>query len=112
MIRMGADLGEADMDDREYQKLFDHFTDLSQRYALGKIQHDALRDGLKKLLAEIIDVEVGKRKRAAFRLGWAVCLVFVLALGGSVFFAWRSGWVLKGIKAVPLDQSGPVKKPR
>lgn len=96
------------MNDAENQRIVDHFTDLSQRYALGKIQHDALRDGLKRLLAEIVDVETHKRKRAAFWLGWVVCLVFVLGLGGGVFFAWRSGWVLQDMKVVHTDQKQPI----
>jgi hypothetical protein len=75
---------------------------------LGKIQHDALRDGLKKLLGEIVDAETHKRKRAAFWSGWMACLVLVLGLGGGLFFAWRSGWVLQDIKAVHSDQKQPI----
>src|SRR5690242_3926063 len=56
------------MNEQDYQKVFNHFTELSKNYGLGKIQHEQLYLGLKKHLGEVIELEVQasrRRQRAA-----------------------------------------------
>lgn len=79
------------MNDRDYKKVFDHFTDLSQRYALGKIQHDALQEGLKKLIMEIVAAESEQRRKAAFWGGCAAGFVLMAASAAAIFLLWRHG---------------------
>lgn len=90
------------MNEQDYQKVFDHFTDLSQRYALGKIQHDELYEGLKKLLGEVIEVEVqaSRRKQRAAFLRFLLIL-FLLLGGGAGFYLWRHGFFHAQPKAAP-----------
>lgn len=97
------------MDEIDYQKVLDHFVDLSQRYALGKIQHDTLNEGLKKRLSEIIAIEVRKQKRLAFRRTCAAALLLLALLGASAFYLWRTGWVKERL-GVPTAPNHPVHK--
>lgn len=81
------------MDEKDYLKVFEHFTDLSQRYAMGKIQHDTLHEGLKKLIGEFVAAETKKKKRSAFWRGFALCIAILAALGALVYYLWRQGLI-------------------
>jgi len=86
------------MNNQEYQKVFDHFTDLSQRYAMGKIQHDALREGLKKLITEYVTSESQKLKGSAFGQGLVIGVLLTALLGAAAFFLWSHGFLSHWIK--------------
>lgn len=90
------------MNEQDYQKVFDHFTELSKNYGLGKIQHDELYQGLKKLLGEVIEVEVQasrRRQRAAFLK--FLLVLFLLLGGGTTFYLWRHGFFHSQTKTAP-----------
>jgi hypothetical protein len=98
------------MNEQDYQKVFDHFIELSQRYALGKVQHDELYEGLKKLMGEVIEVEVQvsrRRQRAAFLR--FLLVLFILIGAGSAFFLWRHGFFHSQPKA-SQSKSTPSKQ--
>jgi hypothetical protein len=86
------------MKEKDYLKIFEHFTDLSQRYAMGKIQHDALREGLKKLITEVVTAEAEKKRRSAFWLGFALCAVIIALVGVLGCFLWKYGLIQAWIK--------------
>ena len=70
------------MTDEEYKNVLDHFVGLSQKYALGKIQHETLETGLKKLLGELIAERVTETARAPSSLRQRLALTGGLIAAG------------------------------
>lgn len=91
------------MNKNEYEKVFQHITDLAQKNALGKISHEAMHEGLKKLLTEFIDQTgahaVKTEKRKAFWGGWLTGAGLMAALACLAFILWRKGILAAWMKA-------------
>jgi hypothetical protein len=90
----------------EYEKVFHHITELSQKHALGKIPHQTMYDGLKKLLEEVIEASseqsIKAQKRAAFGQGFAAGIVLLGAVALLVYVLWEKGLFQGWIKATGL----------
>ncbi|HJT24735.1 MAG TPA: hypothetical protein VJ873_09175 [bacterium] len=97
------------MNEQDYQKIFEHFTDLSQRYAMGKIQHDTLHEGLKKLLGEVVQAEIKAERRRRRRAFWMTLLLGLLVggLAGVGYYLWQKGLIQPYLKAGPQRAEKP-----
>jgi len=93
------------MNKDEYEKVFQHINDLAQKNALGKISHETMYDGLKKLLEEVIAAGaahfVKAERRKAFWRGGLTASAILGALAYLGFILWQKGllsaWT-KGMK--------------
>jgi len=88
----------------EYEKVFQHINDLAQKNALGKIPHQTMYDGLKKLLEELIatatahSVKIDRRR--AFWRGFFTSAGFFTALAYVAFVLWQKGWLREWMKGM------------
>jgi len=83
------------MTDEEYEKFFHHINDLFERYAMGKIPHQTMYDGFRKLLEEVTGSApvqpVMTVKRPAFWRGFVLGVVFLSALLVPAYTLWQKG---------------------
>lgn len=86
------------MKKNNYDKLFEHITELAVKYSMGNIPHQTMHEGLKKLLGEYVEHKVEGQKRAAFWRGILVCAGFFVLLMGLAYAAWRQGWLSSCLK--------------
>jgi len=88
----------------EYEKVFRHINDLAQKNALGKIPPQAMYDGMKKLLEELIDTATAHSaktgRRGAFWRGCFLGAGFFAALAYALFVLWQKGWLVEWLKEI------------
>ncbi len=90
----------------EYEKVFQHINDLAQKNALGKISHQTMYEGLKKLLEELIAAATAHsakfERRRAFWRGCFIGAGFLAVLAYAAFVLWQKGWLRGWMKGIGI----------